>query len=286
MRIILFAIIFLSVSVYVSAEDKKSVSPTATTQVRKSPAKDQKDVFAGLKRGERVTIILNNRNTFTGEVKYIIKDKIELDITFDSPTLMGTMSFTRKDIKEIRKLDALDETDKTEIKNTKKAEAKKNKATAVNKTYASEPSAPESSESYSQDESKLLALLDKFPPGKVWNKTRYEEIKAASINIQTSEEKEFLAVYENWNKAIAIKEKTNRKNLLEQFPPGPEWNENKFNELSTKFSRIHVMLTETEQEFINKYPDWVLAKVEAEEEKKKQEEAEKEQSEKPQDQSK
>ncbi|MFH1228745.1 MAG: hypothetical protein V1701_12695 [Planctomycetota bacterium] len=271
MRIIIWAVVILSASGYALAAGEKTVSPTATASVKAPPPKEQKDVFAGIKRGERITIVLNNRNTFTGEIKYVIKDKIELDITFDSPTLMGTMAFKRKDINEIRKLDALDESVKTEIKDKKKTEAKKNKAEAANKKDSNTASVPEQQESGSQDESKLLALLDKFPPGKVWNKARYDEIQAIALYLQTPEEKEFLVSYEDWNKAQSIQEELNRKHILEKFPPGVDWNEARFKELSTKFTRLGISLTEIEQEFIDKYPDWIKAKIEAEEEQKKNE---------------
>ena len=267
--IILVVAFFVVPCIIFGAPATAEKKPGATVK-----AQPPKDIFANLKRGDRVTIILNNDATFSGEIKNIVKDKIEIDVSYEEFGLTGTIAFDRKDIKAIINLQPLDDSTKKEIKSQKKTAAKKYQAELPRKEAST--GVTEAEETKSQDEEVLLlSLLDKFPPGKAWNKQRYEEINATAFYLQTDEEKEFINQYELWLKAQAFKEKIDRRALRQKFLPGNGWSEEKFKDLSTKFVRTGVALSAEEHEFINKYPDWIKAQAEYEEEQKEEEEAKK-----------
>lgn len=231
-----------------------------------------KDVFASVKRGDRVTVILNNEASFSGEVKIILKNKIEIDVSYDESSLSGTIAFNRRDIREIIIMPPMDDSAKKEIKEQKEAATQKYQSELPPKKTSGE--AAEAAATSKDDEALLLSLLDKFPPGQVWNKQRYDEIKNTAPYLQTEEEKEFLGQYESWVQAQTFREKSDRRALLRKFPPENGWSEEKFKDLTNRFTRTGVALSGEEQEFVNKYPDWIKARAEQEEELKKKAEEE------------
>ncbi|MBI4712047.1 MAG: hypothetical protein HY762_01875 [Planctomycetes bacterium] len=264
MKTIMF--VFLLSVIMVSGAEKASVSPPAP--------KEQVDIFKGLKRGDRVKIILNNGNAFAGEIKVILKTKIEIDVTYDDPALSGTISFQKRDIKQIEVLSALEPAEKKSVTEQKKKAIKSITSTSSSSEPEETEPPTETISEAEKEERELLSLLDKFPPGEVWSKKRLEEIKDANPLSRTAEEKEFLDVYEKWLKAQELVARKNRRELLTKFPPGADWNEDKFKDLSTRFVRLGVSLSKDEQEFVDKYSDWLKARVELEEEERKKKEQE------------
>lgn len=261
-----WVLMFLLSSLAVIAEPKPAPPAPAP--------KEQVDIFKGLKRGDRVKITLNNDNSFAGEIKVVLKTRIEIDVTYDDPALSGTIAFQKRDIKQIEVLSALEPDEKKSVVEEKKKIIKSviSKSSSPGQEEPEPPIATISDEE--KEERELLGLLDKFPPGAVWNKKRLDEIKDANPLSRTAEEKEFLEVYDKWLKAQELVARKNRRGLLTKFPPGPDWNEDKFKDLSTRFIRLGVSLNRDEQEFVDKYSDWLKARVELEEEERKKKEQE------------
>ncbi|MFC1524935.1 hypothetical protein ACFL5I_00950 [Planctomycetota bacterium] len=241
-----------------------------------SLAENETDIFYGLKRGLRVKIIVKNDNSFIGEIKNIAKDKIELNISFDSPLLIGTVSFYKKEIKAIENLHSYDIAKKKEIIQKKGRDL----ATYINRvepkeydllSLPKEKTQPEVTES---EEEQLLKLLEQFPPDKDWDETRRKEIQNKNSALRTEEENEFLTQYDLWGQAQEIKARQDRKALLEKFLPEDGWNEEKHRKLVSKPIVLHIRLTADEQEFVNRFSDWQQALEERAEEERKQKEEE------------
>jgi hypothetical protein len=251
-----------------------------------SGADDKKDtpsIFKGLNRGERITIILNNQLVFTGIIKSIINNKIEIDISYDEPILKGSFSFNSKDIKSIKSRFSISE----ELKEKIIADKEEALATQTQKKPLPQPDlngekpVTDTTQTKIDEEdentrkSKLLDLLKQFPPGEIWNAKNYETISDKNAFLRTAEENNFLEQYNLWLQALELKEKMNRSDLFKRFLPENGWGDDKYQELITKYIRLKVGLTPEEQEFVVNFGIWKQARIEYEEEKKKQEEEQK-----------
>ncbi|MFH0888715.1 MAG: hypothetical protein V1871_05840 [Planctomycetota bacterium] len=277
--IILSLTVLLS-SVYLLADDKNS----------------NKDIFKGLQRGERITIILNDELAFTGIIKSIINNKIEIDISYDEPILRGSISFNSKDIKSIKSRFSISEAEKEKIISTKEktlSEQNQSRQLPVPNTPArldtrsggdeinNEKPVTDTTQTKIDEEdentkkSKLLDLLKQFPPGEIWNTKNCEIISAKNAFLRTAEENDFLEQYNLWLQALELKEKMDRSDLFQKFLPKNGWGDDKYQELITKYIRLKVGLTSEEQEFVVNFGVWKQARIEYEEEKKKQEEEQK-----------
>jgi hypothetical protein len=245
------------------------------------------NIFKELQRGERVTIILNSGLSYTGIIKSIINNKIEIDISYDEPILRGSFSFHDKEIKSIQSRFSIGEALKEKIIEEKERTLPQLTQPKHSPTTTTEqPNKGQNSSSTNQantngnnDESEkaiLLDLLRQFPPGKTWNAKTYETLSAENEILRTDEEKRFLDQYDLWLQAIALKEKIDRLDFFKRYLPENGWGADKHEELITKFIRLKVGLTPEEQEFVDKYETWKRARVEYEEEKKNQEENKKE----------
>jgi hypothetical protein len=254
-----------------------------------SGADDKKEtpsIFKGLNRGERITIILNNELAFTGIIKSIINNKIEIDISYDEPILKGSFSFNSKDIKSIKSRFSIGEPEKEKIISTKeKALSEQNQSRQLPVPNTDEINKEEpvtdttqtkiDEEDENTRKSKLLDLLKQFPPGEIWNAKNYETISDKNAFLRTAEENDFLEQYNLWLQALELKEKIDRLDFFKRFLPENGWGDDKYQELITKYIRLKVGLTPEEQEFVVNFGVWKQARIEYEEEKKKQEEEQK-----------
>lgn len=236
-------------------------------------AGNETDIFSGLKRGMRIKIIVKNDNSFIGEIKNIVKDRIELNISFDSPLLIGTISFYKKEIKAIENLHSYDIAKKREIIQKKGQDL----ATYINRVEPKEydllslPEEKPQPKVAESEEEQLLKLLEQFPSDAGWNKKRLKEIQEKNSAWRTEKENEFLVKYDSWLQAQEIKERAERKALLEKFPPEDGWNEEKHRKLVSKPIVLHIRLTADEQEFVDQFSNWQQALEERTEEQQKQE---------------
>ncbi|MBI5779502.1 MAG: hypothetical protein HZA49_08620 [Planctomycetes bacterium] len=241
--------------------------------------KQDSDIFTGLRRGERVTVTLKNDVSYTGAIKSIINDRIEVDISFDDPVLKGSFSFRARDIKSIVTRSNLSKVEKDKIAADKEKKESERARELPGKTPSGEepvePANPTEKKELKGDE--LLGLLDKFPQGEKWNGKAYQAIADKSAFLRTSEETAFMENYQDWLKAIELKGKQGDMEFFRKYLPEKGWGEEKYTELITKYIRLKVGLTAEEQEFVDKYEIWKKARpIYEEEQKKKQEEEKKE----------
>lgn len=236
---------------------------------------EEADIFSGLKIGDRVEVTLKNDRAFRGEIKALIPDRITLDISYDDPSLKGTISFFREAIERIAILTPLTQAEKKRELIRKRKELEKYRKETVKykpvlpkvKKEETIPSIPEKSKGKKEQE-RLLELLDRFPAEAGWNEERRTDILEKNPTFRTSKEEDFLKIYDDWTKAVELKTYLERRALLEKFPPEKKWGEEKYQELSTRFIRIGVVLNAEEKEFVDKFKDWqkALEELKAEEE--------------------
>lgn len=239
--------------------------------------KQDSDMFAGLRRGERVTVNLKSNLSYTGIIKSVIGDMIEIDISYDDLVLKGSFSFHARDIKSILARSTYSKAEKDRIESEKERKELERARELPPKTpdndETSEPANPK--EKKELNEAELLELLNKFPQGEKWNGTTYEAIKDKSAFLRAPEETSFLENYQNWLKAIELKGKNSDMEFFSKFLPEKGWGEEKYSELITRFIRLKVGLTTEEQEFVDKYEKWKKIRPIYEEEQKKKQEEEK-----------
>lgn len=227
---------------------------------------EEKDIFAGLKIGDRIAVTLKNDRVFKGEIKVLRSDRVTLDISYDDLTLKGKISFFREDIKNITILMSLTQDEKNKELIRKREQLKKYRRQVeehrpvlpeVKKKEISlaEPKKTEKE----KEEERLLGLLKRFPLEAGWNEKRRTDILEKMLVFQTLEEKEFLKIYDDWKKAVELRAQLNRWNLLEKFPAEEGWGEEKHEELSSRFIRIGTALNAQEKEFVDNFEEWQKA---------------------------
>jgi len=233
--------------------------------------KQDSDIFAGLRRGERVTIAIKNSLSYTGIIKSIIGDKIEIDISYDDPVLKGSFSFHSRDIKSILARSTFSRSEKDKIASEKeKKELERARELPPKTPDNKEPAEPVNpTEKKELSESEILDLLNKFPQGEKWNGKTYEAIKDKNAFLRTAEEISFMENYQDWLKAIELKGKQGDMEFFKRYLPENGWGAEKHTELITKYIRLKIGLTPEEQEFVDKYELWKKLKAEYEEEQKK-----------------
>ncbi|GEM_PF-3352770 len=118
--------------------------------------------------------------------------------------------------------------------------------------------------------------LDKFSPANGWDDNRYADLLGRDPEGLTEDERQFLATHDQLVKDRADKAGEDRQGLLEEFPPGSEWNEETYERLKTQFIRIAVPPTAREQKFLDQFDGWKQALKEREEKLEDQEELKKE----------
>ena len=230
----------------------------------------EEDIFSTLKINDHVVLTIKNGHVFSGIIKYMKKDRIILDVSYDDPALKGTITFYRDNIKNIESLMPLTDVEKKRIISEKESrlksyrqEIKEKKAEVLVET------APQPAEEIDQEN--LSALLEKFPPEDGWSLQKKNDILQKVESLRSEDEKEFLTVFDDWSKALALKGKEDQASLLEKFPPGKVWSKEKYTEITTRIARIKVGPSKEEQEFVDNFDAWEKAL-----EEKKQEEAAKE----------
>ncbi|MDI6732815.1 MAG: hypothetical protein QME51_01450 [Planctomycetota bacterium] len=234
------------------------------------------DLFKGLRRGQRVIIVLNNNISYSGIIKSIIDNKIEIDVSYDDPILKGSFSFRTRNIKSIISLTSLNLEERKKMILAKESltdTAKEKHSSMTTKPLDEEQEATDNAKTTSSDDEsqKRLAqeLLSKFPPGETWNQKTYQTILDKNEFLRTPEEKDFLKNYNQWLKATELKEKEDRFSFFQRYLPENGWGEEKYTDLITKFIRLKIGLTSEEQEFVDKFELWKKTRIEYEEEKKK-----------------
>ena len=263
--IVVFIMLVAGITFSVWAEDKKD-----------------SDMLAELRRGERVTVTLKSNLVYTGIIKSIINNKIELDVSYDDPVLKGSFSFQARDIKSILARSTFSQIEKDRIAAEKeKNESERVRELPANNLVETKPSAPvETTEKKELSDEELLGLLKKFPQGEKWNGKTHETIKDKNAFLRTTEEDSFLENYQDWLKAIELNDKNGDIYFFKRFLPENGWGEDKYIELINRYANFKIGLNAEEQEFVDKYeickkvrPIYEEEQKKIQEEKVKEEEA-------------
>lgn len=209
----------------------------ALLSVLAAPASSQDEVWKSLKVGDRVQVIFRSGNMITGkltvkpgdprvkvaEVDYAVATELTMDVTLEFPGANGSLSISRKEIKEVRKLQNLDaqtmkrmqeelakvqeaaRVDEEERKrNEKERDSKKPKP--GDPADPAVPANPDGKEP-AVDADRLkkgLELLARFPAPE-WGPHRVQELAAKALRKQpiTLTEKEFADNIGLWTEAVA-----------------------------------------------------------------------------------
>lgn len=120
------------------------------------------------------------------------------------------------------------------------------------------------------------ARLDRFSPANGWDDKRYADLVGRDPASLSADEREFVATHDQLVQGRAEKATEDRADLLTEFPPGAEWNDQAYERLKTQFIRISVPPTAREQKFLDHYDDWQKAMKEREDKLAADEELKKE----------
>ncbi|MBI4834279.1 MAG: hypothetical protein HY811_05625 [Planctomycetes bacterium] len=245
------------------------------------------DSFANIKVNDHIRITPKTGSQISGIVKVITKEKITLDVSYDDPDFDGNISVYKNNIQKIETLDSLTDKEKEQIEKEKTERLEKtwredepvvqpvqSKETTIKE--GTPPEVPEKTEEEKERE-KLMAILKKFNPDEGWSEDRKTDILEKMESYRSADEKEFLKVYDDWLKSLELKAVLDRRALVEKFPPD-KWNEQRYDEIISRFIRLKVVPSQEEREFADKFKEWekgVEEKKKEDEEAKKKEEAEK-----------
>lgn len=173
--------------------------------------------------GDRVEIILTNENSFRGSVTELTSDYITIDISLEYKALNGTITIEFTSIKTVTKLLPLS-------------------AEYIKKLLEEKGEAKKSIEKQNEELKHAREAVEK---GELDTATAEEKAKKKEKKKKSLEE------------AIKGSEEMQKSlNLLSEFPPGEEWNEEKYKQLKNKFVVTGMTPTETEQKFLDNYELW------------------------------
>ena len=198
-----------------------------------------------IKVGDRVELTLKNDNSFRGTVKEVSEDYITLDITFEYPSLNGTLSLKRSFISGVSLLGTIDpdtlkevlaqkekvkrlvDKQNSEIKQDKEQQIQQAEKASLDEAEAATEAAKKEDESKKQkslaeqvdDLAKSLKIVEEFPPGDKWSEAEYKKLKDQFITIKVTlnkEEQRFVENFDIWKKGVEYSEKL--KKATEQKP--------------------------------------------------------------------
>jgi len=194
-----------------------------------------------IKVGDRVELTLKNDNSFRGTVKEVSEDYITLDITFEYPSLNGTLSLISgvsllgtidpDTLKEVlaqkEKVKRLVDKQNSEIKQDKEQQIQQAEKASLDEAEATTEAAKKEDESKKQkslaeqvdDLAKSLKIVEEFPPGDKWSEAEYKKLKDQFITIKVTlnkEEQRFVENFDIWKKGVEYSEKL--KKATEQKP--------------------------------------------------------------------
>jgi hypothetical protein len=188
--------------------------------------------FQGVRRGDRVRLVLKSKCPFSGVVRAVSSDTVTLDLRWEERGVEGTMSFTADLVRKVEVLAAwdlaeLEERRSGRMKRLQEAEEDLRRVAAERESVRR---ADEEQASRSAAEAAKASSRTKAP---------------ATVDAMTAEEME---------KGIA---------LLKEFPPTDGWgtaSDKTRDWLSSKFATIGAALTPAEQRFVENYDLWLKAK--------------------------
>lgn len=197
------------------------------------------DPLAGLAPNHRVVVRLKNGHRFAGQVIFVGRGRITIDITLDHPAVSGTITFPRGQIERIEQLGTL-----TAEEIRRRAEEKLRALEAAREADArnlerlrqwreeqerlsqEEELAQQAQRLAEEDEQRrrqeaidaaARAIYAEFSPSEGWNQARYETLAVQSTNPGTpltERERRFFENYALWQRG--------RQQALQQSEPSPK----------------------------------------------------------------
>lgn len=207
------------------------------------------DPFEGLKRLDRVAITDKDGDTVRGIVRSVIRGRLSLQIE-GREGVIGSIVFERKSVAGVERLGtATDE----ELK-------------AISEPPPPPPEGfiePDRPEPKPEPVPPLpRPVLEAFPPA-AWSASRHDDIAHKDAYLRSVEEREFLARFDEWTRALEAREQAERKALLAKFPPEKGWSEETCARLKLTLVVLGRQLTPEECEFVERFEDWKQATVES-----------------------
>jgi len=202
--------------------------------------------FQGVRRGDRVRMVLKSKCPFSGVVRAVSADTVTLDLRWEERGVEGTMSFAADLVRKVEVLAAWDlaeleerrsgrmkrlqeaEEDlrrvAAERESVRRADEERASKSAAEAAKASTPAkAPATAGAMTAEETeKGLALLKEFPPTEGWGTAKDKKLDWLSIKFAalgaalTPAEQRFVENYDLWLKAKQAVEAT-----LPEAPPAP-----------------------------------------------------------------
>lgn len=207
------------------------------------------DPFEGLKRLDRVAITDKDGDTVRGIVRSVVRGRLSLQIE-GREGVIGSLVFERKSVAGVEKLGtATDE----ELKAISELPPPPREGFA-------EPERPEPRPEPIPVPPR--PVLEAFPSA-AWSAARRDDIAKKDAYLRTSDEREFLARFEEWTKALEAREQAERKALLAKFPPEKGWSEETCARLTFTLAVLGRQLTPEEREFVERFEDWKQAAAES-----------------------
>jgi hypothetical protein len=191
--------------------------------------------FQGVRRGDRVRLVLSSKIPFLGIVRSVTAGHVCLDLRWEERGVEGTMTFTADRVRKVEVLTAWDvnELEERRVERLKRLQD----AEADLKRIADER------ESVRQAEAAARAKAETPAAGGAAGAAKKGSM--ASAGGLTAEEKE---------RGIE---------LLKEFPPTEGWGSDKdktLDWLTVKFATVGAALTPAEQRFVENYSLWLKAK--------------------------
>ncbi len=243
-------------------------------------ASEAQEESAELKLGQRVRLVLDSGQSFTGVISGLSAKTVILDFSFEKSGFLGMIGFERASIRRVVPLPSLSR-DRAYAELSKRDKERK-KAGRAHRAWmearkerqrlaeAEQLSRAETAkvEKVAAELARQKALLAEFPEGEGWGPERLTQIMQRSMTLNqlsTSRERRFIQAFSEWVKAKAAfavleeKKKAFQQELLAGFPPEAGWGPERLAEIEAK-QAADQGLSPGEIKFQENYAKWEAAR--------------------------
>jgi len=295
-HVVLVVVLLLALASQVWSQESSPAPPTAApsapsdeqrpTAEGEAPAVGEVIALSGLAKGDHVSLLMVNGQSFEGHVAGVEAADIILDFTFSRQRVAGTITFPQSGVSVAMKLPELTKEEKAlrlEARRQRALKARERWSMVAGTDLKGKPQALELTADQqerrrrSEEEREVeeyQTLLRESPPEQGWGPERLAQIRHRHFIYGmplTYPEWRFWQVFDQWSEAVTIVElheqrrKQEREMLLTMFPPAEGWGPAVRQQLQEK-QESDEELTELEARFLQDYDRWQEAATAAEEE--------------------